>query len=482
MSFNTTEQQILSNYFTNHDRQVFALKNLPEATKGALFARYSRSSKDLRRLFLDEFYTGQQYASDHMAGAKRAEELYNKVLLGYGDDSVAQLGGAHIAVEGVSQLCIKVMQRSRLMSFLEQSTRYVWYSADQYYKDHGLSDEASESIRKSMKVYRSLSTQLTAKYAARGHIRGARAKALDTTRGLLPAAALSNVGMYGSGQAYETLLHRMFASELHEAQDIARLILRELQEVIPSFVKRVPLADRGQKTISHLIKRNADDQEIASVITKGSIASRSPSVRLVSFDKRAEDKVLSAILYEHTELDSASIDKWLAISTPEAKAEVFKRHIGKRTNRRHKPGRAFEAAVYTFELCTSYGAFRDLQRHRMCTIQWQKLTPDLGYVMPHGLGQYVGLFRETVEAAAEAYWQQRDGLAAQYLLPMAYKIRYKITINARALCHMLELRTQPEGHAEYIDVCRYMHELIAALAHHEHIHDAMSFVDYGDEQ
>ena len=130
MSFNTQEQQILSNYFTNHDRQVFALKNLPEATKGALFARYSRSSKDLRRLFLDEFYTGQQYASDHMAGSARAEELYNKVFLGYGDDSVAQLGGAHIAVESVSQLCIKVMQRSRLMSFLEQSTRYVWYNAD----------------------------------------------------------------------------------------------------------------------------------------------------------------------------------------------------------------------------------------------------------------------------------------------------------------------------------------------------------------
>jgi thymidylate synthase ThyX len=131
-TFNDDERRALAPYFTNTDRPVFALMNLPETVKGALFARYSRSAKSVRRLFLDEFL-GQIAAgaapSTVGVGTERADKLYARVLNEYGDDSVAQLGGAHIACEGVSNVLTKVLEWGRLMAYLEQSTRYIPYDS-----------------------------------------------------------------------------------------------------------------------------------------------------------------------------------------------------------------------------------------------------------------------------------------------------------------------------------------------------------------
>jgi thymidylate synthase ThyX len=116
-------------YFTNLDRPVFALVNLPETVKGALFARYSRSAKPLRRLFLDEFHPAMSDAPvTSQAGVERAERLYQRVFSEFGDDSVAQLGGVHLAVEDASNILTKVLERGRLMAYLEQSTRYIPYT------------------------------------------------------------------------------------------------------------------------------------------------------------------------------------------------------------------------------------------------------------------------------------------------------------------------------------------------------------------
>src|SRR5436853_5791935 len=132
-TFSPDEAEILERHFTNVDRPVFALTNLPEVVKGALFARYSRSHKSLRRLFLDEFVgdldlTGD-LTVDATVGLKRAEQLYERVFLEYGDDSVAQLGGVHLACEQASNLLTKVLEWGRLMSYLEQSTRYIPYDS-----------------------------------------------------------------------------------------------------------------------------------------------------------------------------------------------------------------------------------------------------------------------------------------------------------------------------------------------------------------
>ena len=257
--FTDDEADILRRYFTNLDGPVFALVNLPEVVKGALFARYSRSPKSLRRLFLDEFVGELDIEGDDTIdatiGLARAEELYERVFFEYGDDSVAQLGGVHLACEQASNLLTKILERGRLMSYLEQSTRYINYDArlggryryfrdprimssrhatryvgdlDRMFDDYSaLVDLVTEHVRSTV-VQRAEDSDFIYRQAI-------RAKALDAVRGVLPAAALSNVGIYGSGQAFEALLIRMRAHPLPEARSYADLMLRELRKENPSY-------------------------------------------------------------------------------------------------------------------------------------------------------------------------------------------------------------------------------------------------------
>src|SRR5262245_17986010 len=239
MTLTESETSQIAPYFTNTDRPIFALTNLPETVKGALFARYSRSPKSLRRLFLDEFYEGVGEAAVAHAGGvgtERADRLYQRVFNDYGDDSVAQLGGVHLAVEDASNILTKVLERGRLMAYLEQSTRYIpytdrrgnsWrYLVPSELDGHPLRARYVETLDGTFETYAKWIAPMQAWFEAiypktagdsDGVYRAAiRAKALDTLRGMLPAATQSNVGMYGTGQAYVSLLLRMRAHPLAE--------------------------------------------------------------------------------------------------------------------------------------------------------------------------------------------------------------------------------------------------------------------------
>ena len=282
-SFTHAEATALAPYFGNTNQPVFVLTNLPEAVKGALFARYSRSTKSIRRLFLDEFSDGVETGPDAAGtgdapGGERAERLYRRVFDQYGDDSVAQLGGAHIACEGVSNILTKVLERGRLMAYLEQSTRYVPYTDRpggrwKYVVPAELQDDADRrayeaTLDRAFETYARWIGPLQAYFRARNPKSAAdsdavyqtaiRAKTLDTLRGLLPAATRSNVGIYGSGQAYEMLLLRMHAHRLAETREVADLMLRELRRVIPAFLQRVDRPDRGVRWSDYLGERERD--------------------------------------------------------------------------------------------------------------------------------------------------------------------------------------------------------------------------------
>src|SRR2546428_579995 len=290
--FTREERAALAPYFTNLDGPVFALVNLPEVVKGALFARYSRSPKSLRRLFLDEFRTAGSSAADAArgvawpvgdAGTKRAEQLYERVFVEYGDDSVAQLGGVHLACEGASNILTKVLEWGRLMAYLEQSTRYIPYDdrPGGRYRYH-VPAELDDALRQryvaaldgAFDSYREWLPRMRAFYETKYPRDPAesdtvyrmtiRAKALDTLRGMLPAATISHVGIYGTGQAYEQLLLRMRAHPLAEVRAYAELMLAELRRVIPAFLKRVDLPERGGASSRYLAATRAATQEVAA--------------------------------------------------------------------------------------------------------------------------------------------------------------------------------------------------------------------------
>ena len=420
--FSPEESDVLRRYFTNLDAPVFALVNLPEVVKGALFARYSRSAKSLRRLFLDEFVGELDISGDHTidatVGLRRAEELYDRVFFEYGDDSVAQLGGVHLACEQASNLLTKVLEWGRLMSYLEQSTRYIAYDARiggryRFYRDPELLGSAFGTryvgeMDRLFDTYADLLPKLGDFFRARFpkdpsdsdfvHRQAIRAKAFDSLRGLLPAASLSNVGIYGTGQAYEALLLRMRSHPLPEARTYADLMLHELRKVIPSFLKRVDLDDRGVAWSTYLASTRSAMEELSEQLFPAATpVEEAPVVTLVDHDPDAEVHLVTAMLYPYAALPETQIEAQVRAMTVEERLAVVRAYVGERGNRRHKPGRALERIDYRFDVLADYGAFRDLQRHRMLTIEWQPLSPRHGYTRPEAV-DLAGAGREFDEA------------------------------------------------------------------------------------
>ena len=508
--FTPAEADILRRYFTNLYGPVFALVNLPEVVKGALFARYSRSSKSLRRLFLDEFVGELDISGDASIdatiGLRRAEELYDRVFFEYGDDSVAQLGGVHLACEQASNLLTKVLEWGRLMSYLEQSTRYIAYDERiggryRFFRPPEILQSALGTryvgdMDRLFDTYADLLPQVV------DHLKGAipkdpgdsdfvyrqaiRAKAFDALRGLLPAASLSNVGIYGTGQGYEQLLLRMRAHPLPEARAYADLMLTELRKVIPSFLKRVDLEGRGLAWSGYLEGVHGDTRAIAErLFSSTTDIEPAPVVSLVDFDPDAEVKLVASALYPHLSVPERQIEAQVRSMSVDDRVAVLRAYEGDRANRRHKPGRALERPVYRFDVLADYGAFRDLQRHRMLTIEWQRLTPFHGYTRPAavdeaGVAERFDLAMERSAGLFHALDEQFPS-DASYAVALAYKIRFSMTMNAREAMHLIELRTTPQGHPAYRLVGQEMHRLIAEEAGHRAIAEMMRFVDHSAE-
>jgi thymidylate synthase ThyX len=509
--FSAEERARLAPFFTNADRHVFALTNLPETVKGALFARYSRSAKSLRRLFLDEFADKVADAPATVpeagggAGIERAERLYARVFSDYGDDSVAQLGGAHIACEYVSNVLTKILEWGRLMSYLEQSTRYVPYTDRLHgrWRYHvpgelepgALRDEYVQTLDAAFECYAEWIPRMQEYFAAR-HPRGAsdseavhraaiRAKALDTLRGMLPAATQSNVGLYGSGQAFEALLLRMRAHPLEEVRACAAAMLQELRTVIPAFLTRVDQPERGARWSDYLARTRDTVAQLSAELIAGEEAEARDEVTLCDFDPDGEVKVVAAALYASSSLPD---DQLMAIArrlSPEDRTRVLRAYVGDRANRRHRPGRAFERTAYRFDVLTDYGAFRDLQRHRLLTLEWQPLTTRHGYNEPDALVEAGGqdAWQRVMDGSAALYERLRSiglEIAAPYAVAMAYRVRFYMDMNAREAMHVIELRSAPQGHPAYRRVCQRMHTLIADRAGHRAIAAAMLFADHSE--
>ncbi len=508
--FTPAEADVLRRYFTNLDQPVFALVNLPEVVKGALFARYSRSHKSLRRLFLEEFVDDLDISGDESidatTGLRRAEELYDRVFFQYGDDSVAQLGGVHLACEQASNVLTKVLEWGRIMSYLEQSTRYIRYDERlggryRFYRDDDIlnSTLGTRYIGEMDRIFDDYSGLITPLEDFHKELipkresdvdiayrQAIRAKALDSIRGMLPAASLSNVGIYGSGQAYEALLLRMRASALPEARVYADLMLSELRKVIPSFLKRVDLPDRGEVTSSYMADNQAAVAELsASLLDTSAPPQAETMVDLVDFDPDAEVKLVTAMLYPTTNLAEREIVRQVQAMTVDERLAIMKAYVGDRSNRRHRPGRALERVDYRFDVLSDYGAFRDLQRHRLLTIEWQPLSTDHGYVMPEAvsIAGHTEIFERTMERSASLYEALAEEFPAQapYAVALAYRVRYSMQMNARSAMHVLELRSAVQGHPAYRYVAQEMHRQIAERAGHRAVAEMMTFVDHSQE-
>ncbi|MEM4326868.1 MAG: FAD-dependent thymidylate synthase, partial [Candidatus Diapherotrites archaeon] len=422
-----------------------------------------------------------------------------RILIGYGDDSVAELGGAHIACENISNISAKAIEDSRLgISPLEKSTRYVYFDKKVngkylYYLEPKImnSKYADEYISTCDSLFDSYSKLINPmkKYlmekfpkgeeSERAYEASIKAKACDILRGFLPASTLTNLGLYGNGRAFEYLIIKLASSELTELNNIANEMYFELMNEIPSFVKRAK-GVFGEQHSQFLAESKKNLQKFYDLELNGIPTPKSNEVTLISYDEKALDKIVTASLYPFSELPMQELKKAVALMPQEKKIEVLEKQLSKRQNRRHKPGRAFEYVYYEFDVLMNFASFRDLHRHRILTQQRQNLTVSHGFDTPNEIieiGEEKN-FKEQMHLAAETFYKLRKELKneAQYVVPFAYKTRFSIVANLRELYHLIELRSTIHGHPDYRRIVLKMLGEIKKI--HPDLVKHMKFVDY----
>ena len=503
--FTAEERALLEPHFTNLEGPVFALTNLPEAVKGAMFARYSRTTKSLRRLFLDEFADDVAAidVSEVAKASAKAAGIYERVFVEYGDDSVAQLGGVHLACEQSSQLLAKALEWGRLAAYLEQSTRYMRYddkpggrwraTVPAELADTPLDETYRRFLDDAFTAYGELYEALDPWFRDRFpqqpedtdfvYKQTILAKTCDTLRMLLPAGTRSNLGIFATGQSYEQLLMRLAQHPLAEMRDYGDLMLVELRKVIPEFLKRVDQPERGVAWSDYWRAVRERTDELTAKLTGDIDPEPRGLVNLVDYDPEGELKVTAAVLYAHGGLSDDQLLHVVRDMSNEERAGILAASVGERVNRRHKPGRAWERTQYRFDVLCDFGAFRDLQRHRPLTLEWQRLTPRFGYDVPESVEEagLAGRWHDVMESSRETFETiAAAGLpdVAQYAVSMAYRIRFVMQMTAREAMHLTELRSQPAGHPVYRAVAQEMHRQISAV--HPAIGAAFTHISYED--
>ncbi len=509
-----SNNSLLSLFFTNLDDDVFCLINLPEVIKGTLFSRYSRSSKDLRTLFKEEFLTNpdlKKIIAPHLfqlnqtVDIKKAEDFYERILVGYGDDSVAELGGTHLAIENISMLATKSIEEHRIgLSPLEKSTRYVYFDKkinDRYpfYQDktilkssfknefikttNYLFDTYSEIVHKIQPILEKIFPGDDST-AYRFSI---RAKACDLARGLLPLSALTNMGVFGNGRAFEYLITTLLNDPLDEVKELAKKMNKNLRQVIPAFVKRATnekgvayrqyLAQREEKTTA-LIKKYLKKSQPQSQVSNN-------KATLLEAEKDGEEKVIAAILYEKTHLPYQECFKAAKNLTLHQKKEILKASLSLRENRHQKPPRALEQINFSFEIVADWGVYKDLMRNRLLTRFKKPFTNNLGYFIPEEikLTGFEKTYRQAAEAALNLFSKMEKKLPtkAQYTVIHAAYNRFYLKMNLREAAHLTELRSGPQGHHSYRKIAQQIaRQIIKVYPTLGRL--ALKFVDYNDYQ
>jgi len=512
--FSAKEKKILSSHFSNLDGSVFAIITPRQVDRGALMSRYSRTDKSMRRIFLDEFLNNKN----------RGEEFYKRVLLEYGDDSVAELGEAHIAIEGLSNIAVKKIEDRRIgLSYLEKSSRYVAWNKKtngkyRFYRDPVLIDsrfadvyldscnlsfdvysknidpminyvrekypiekysfkDSKDGKEKSFSKLRQESDIKSANMIYRG---STKAKALDILRGLLPASTLTNVGITGNGRAFEYLLTILASSDLDEERELASKIKKELDTTIKSFVSRSD--DKYGKAFQKYLKqiKNTSKAIVAKEIKPKKVLGVMTKLVDYESEKKSIDKILTSIMYEQSPSTSyQNILKQVKKLSKEKRIKIIDSFTNLRENRRHRPSRAFESVYYTFDLLNNFGMFRDFHRHRALTLERQLLTTDHGYNIPDEI-KILGIektYKECMNKTKEAFNKIRKKYPeqGQYVVNFAYNYPYFMKFNLREACHLIELRTVPQGHADYRQVAQKMYKQINKV--HPNLSKIMKFVD-----
>ncbi len=538
--FTEEEKKVLEKYVTSTENNIFAVRNMAGMV-GAAYARYSRAKGGFREVLLKEFIQEGNIDPQH------ADELIARVLVAYGDDSVGELEGAHVSFEKITMLAAKEIEDHRIGgSPIEQSTRYVLYDQkDQdgwlYYRGDDVINhpvfgkQYSETMDFIFETYASLVDPLKEYFVNLKRLEDAeydingdgvkekladltdekeqkafkqtynfdlRAKACDTLRALLPVGTLTNVGMFGNGRFYQTVISNLMTHHLPEFKKIAEQTTEALQPIIPQYVRRARADEyfaQNETEMRLLVRKyfNSERPEVPSELPAydlldagesfiyGKLKQKDLSVQdlgeLIQSSKDFEQ--IAEMVYPYTNVSLRTIRDRLYTLSPAELQEITATYVGGRKNRRNRPGRALESGYpYNFDTVINFGTYKDLQRHRMNTQQRQLFTTKIGFYMPEELTKagFAAKAQAAVDKADELFslMASTDPELAQYAVMHGHYVRWNIALNDRAAMHLFELRSTPQGHPNYRLAVQAMHKLVEKRSKWRA--DMMNFVDHND--
>ncbi len=468
--FSRKDIAILENHVSNVKGDIYVIKNLPPEVVAVLFAYVSRSplsfrenllklimSKDLDMGGLIGVYSDK--GTGYAEAKEKARKFHEKWVVGYGHSSVAEHAVASIAVENVSILATKAIEDSRLASYTEKSTRYQIFDRNKYYKPANVvSSELGRIYKKTCESLFDLYLEMMPKlidYMKKRNPKPkgmeekfyesvTKARACDVARYVLPASTLTNLGITVNARSLEHMIRKLLSHPLKEMKDIGKDMKQEVLKVIPTLVKYADLNP-------YIYETNRSMGSLSEKFRAGDGGESKP-VTLVGYDKDAENKLISSIIYRYSHDPYEKIYRKISKMDMKEKGGIFDEFL-KKMSGHDFPMRELEHVYYTFDILIDYGAFRDIQRHRICTQTNQELTTKNGYDIPGeitkiGLGNKVKQAMDSAKHAFEKIGKEFPK-EAQYVVPLAFRKRTLFTWNLRELYHFIKLRSGKEGHISY---------------------------------
>lgn len=459
-------EQSLAAHVTNLDQPVYALRGLPPEVVAVLFAQVSRSAagfrENLLKLMEEEGLEGNAPGGSGFDQA-RASAFHEKWVLGYGHSSVAEHATLHLAVEELSMLAAKALEEARLASFTEKSSRYQVFDAGRFHTPvewRGLPEEGEalamvkELYATYARLYRQRLVELEAEgkpqaLSERAWRQALHAGACDTARYFLPAGACTSLGMTLNARSLAHLIRRLRAHGLEELRRLGDALEAEGRQITPVLLKHsqpTPYQATFPQTL-----RQALDKGL-SALGRQPIDGETPRVRVLDATPDGEARVLADWLFQAQELPLEQARAVALGMDQEERRLLFQEILGGRGPHDAAP-RALEQAVVTAEFCLDYGAFRDLQRHRLASQTLQPLGCLWGWDLPDELA--LGPARQELEdllGRVAALWERlarHHREAAAYGVPLAFRHRFVLTLNLREADHLIRLRSTPAGHMSY---------------------------------
>ncbi len=528
--FTDEEKAKLDEVVTNTDTNVFAWKvggQLTPEQSGALLSRYSRTTLTSRRLYLNEFLPNRE----------RGREFFAAWLMEYGDDSIQEMvGGVPVSCEYVSNLAVKDIEDCRMGSYIEKSSRYVFFDKKlpngefMYYRDpqimgsrfgdayvklmdglfesyvkytpvmieyikgnNRLEDQTFRLGENAIKISGltpaiSESFNVTDKDLVKAYDNAIKANALDFVRDYLPMSTLTHVGIAMNARSYENLMLKLISSPLAESRHVGNAIFAELNKVIPSLVQRT-MERHGKEQVSFLSAKNSATLEAVNAATKGmEYDSSGERVDLLYYtgkgssdpDREAQVAIVSAVLHKFgSAISMADATRKAEEMGDSERKGIIDAYVGERTNRRQKPGRAFENVEYQVGLQGNVGIYRDLQRHRIGTQERQKFDVRLGFKTRDAFRD-IGIadeYESSMKEATELFKGIHETMPyqAQYVVPYGFYASWYYRLNARQLYHLCELRTTPAGHPDYRRIVQNVYKKVDAV--HPSVTRHMTYVN-----